>query len=371
NDIDHADLIVIVGSNLRHELPLVHQRVRKAWNRGAKVHVVNPVDFDFSFDIAGKQIVAPSQIAAALADASLTDLAKNATRAVIIVGALAENGAHAAAIRKAAVAFAASTGAGLNRIPQGANAVGLSDYGVLPIGRDAQSMLADPRTAYILYGIEPGMDFADTAVALKALNAAQVVAFSTFACRSTRAVADVILPIGLLPEIDATLTNLDGRQQVAVAGGKLPGQARPGWRVLRALGGELEARGFGFTDLAGLRASMHMRDTQVVAGKAPKSGGDGLEVAASIAIYRSDAVVRRAPALQSHPLNVEPKATINPHDASALGLADGVVAKFTTAAGTATLPVAVSDKVARGTVWVESGHGATAPMSGRVQAGRA
>ncbi|MGO4220602.1 NADH-quinone oxidoreductase subunit NuoG [Lysobacter sp. TAF61] len=371
NDIDHADLIVIVGSNLRHELPLVHQRVRKAWNRGAKVHVVNPVDFDFTFDIAGKHIVAPSQIAATLSDTALTDVAKNATRAVVIVGALAENGAHAAAIRKAAIAFAASTGAALNRIPQGANAVGLSDYGVLPIARDAQAMLADPRTAYILYGIEPGLDFADTATALKALNPAQVVAFSTFACRSTRAVADVILPIGLLPEIDATLTNLDGRQQVAMAGAKLPGQARPGWRVLRALGGELEAKGFGFTDLVGLRASMKMRDTQVVAGKAPSTSGEGLEVAASIAIYRSDAVVRRAAALQSHPLNVEPKAVLNPHDASALGLADGVVAKFNTAAGTATLPVAVSDKVARGTVWVESGHGATAPMSGRVQAGRA
>jgi NADH-quinone oxidoreductase subunit G len=49
-----------------------------------------------------------------------------------------------------------------------------------------------------------------------------------------------------------------------------------------------------------------------------------------------------------------------------------VVGKFSTGAGTATLPVAVSDKVAHGTVWVESGHGATAPLgAGRVQAGRA
>ncbi|MBU8974845.1 NADH-quinone oxidoreductase subunit NuoG [Lysobacter sp. MMG2] len=370
-DLNHADVIVIVGSNLRHELPLVNQRVRKAWTRGAKVYVVNPVDFDFTYDIAQKAIVAPSKIAGVLGDSGLIDIAKNATRAVVIVGALAENGPHAAQIRKAAADFAAATGASLNRIPQGANAVGLSDYGVLPTSRDAQAMLADPRSAYVLYGIEPGMDFADTATALKALNAAQVVAFSTFACRSTRAVADVILPIGLLPEIDATLTNLDGRQQATVSGGKLPGQARAGWRVLRALGGELEAKGFEFVDLAGLRASMQMREVNVVAGKAPNVAGEGLEVAASVAIYRSDAVVRRAPALQAHPLNVEPKAVLNPTDAAALGFADGVVGKFNTAAGTATLPVSVSDKVAPGTVWVETGHGATAPMSGRVQAGRA
>src|SRR3546814_1565284 len=59
--IENADVILIVGSQLRFEVPLLHQRVRKAWKRGAKVHVVNPVDFDFAFDIAGKQIVAPSR----------------------------------------------------------------------------------------------------------------------------------------------------------------------------------------------------------------------------------------------------------------------------------------------------------------------
>lgn len=371
-ELSQADVIVIVGSNLRHELPLAHQRVRKAWTRGAKVHVVNPVDFDFTFDLAGKHIVAPSQLAAALADAGLRDAAKAGTRAAVVLGALAENGPHASAIRAAAADFAAATGAALCRIPQGANALGLSRHGVLPSARDAQGMLADARGAYLIYGIEPGLDFADTAAALKALGQAQVVAFSHYACRSTRAVADVILPIGLLPEIDATLTNLDGRDQGANAGGKLPGQARAGWRVLRALGGELGASGFDFTDLAGLRAGIEPRSFKPAAGKAASAVGEGFEVAASIAIYRSDATVRRAAALQSHPLNLEPRAVLHPLDAQAAGLADGAVGKFTAAAGTATLPVATSDKVARGAIWIETGHGATAPLgAGRVQAGRA
>ena len=63
-DIEQADVVVIVGANLRHELPLVNARVRKAWQNGAKVHVVNPVDFDQTFDLAGKHIVAPSQLSA-------------------------------------------------------------------------------------------------------------------------------------------------------------------------------------------------------------------------------------------------------------------------------------------------------------------
>jgi len=372
-EIEQADVVIVVGSNLRHELPLVQQRVRKAYTRGAKVHAVNPVDFDFTFDLTSKRIVAPSQLAAALGDEALGEIAKAGNHVALILGGVAENGPYAAAIRAAAKAFAEATGAKLCRIPQGANAVGLARHGVLPTARDAGSMLSDARAAYIVYGIEPGLDFADTESALRALGAAQVVAFSHYACRSTKAVADVILPIALLPEIDATLTNLDGRDQQAIAGGKLPGSARAGWRVLRALGGELGAAGFEFTDFAGLRAGIAPRAVTPAAGRAPGVAGEGgLELAVSTAIYRSDATVRRAPALQSHPLNLEPRAVLNPADAAALGFSEGMVGKFGAGAGTATLPVAISAKVAPGTVWIESGHGATAPLgAGRVQAGRA
>ena len=369
-EIEQADVIVLVGTHVRHELPLLHARLRQAQvKRNARIHALNPVDFDFAFSLAGKQIVPPSRLVEALGDAALRDAAKGATRAVVIVGAIAENHPQAAAIRAAARDFAAATGASLCRIPQGANAVGLARAGVLPAARDVAGMFAEPRSAYVLYGIEPGLDFADTAAALKALNAAQVVAFSHFACESTRAVADVILPIGALPEVDATLTNLDGVEQPARAGGKLPGQAREGWRVLRALGGELGLPGFEFADLAGARALLEGgRKVQVKAGRAGDAGTAGLELALVPAIYRTDAVVRRAPALQAHPLNREAHLVLNPADAAAAGLADGTVAKVKGANGTATLPVSVDAGVAAGAAWIEGGHGATAPLgAGRVE----
>ena len=364
-EIGTADTVVVVGSNLRHEVPLLHQRLLQASKRGTKIHVINPVDFDFTFPIASKTIVPPSQLASALAGFKLDNVAKVA----VIVGAVAENGVHAAAIRSAAATFASANNAAMCRIPQGANALGLAQIGVLPTARDAQAMLADARAAYVLYGIEPGLDFADQARALKALGAAKVVAFSHFACRSTRAVADVILPIGALPEIDATLTNLDGRDQRAVAGGKLPGDARPGWRVLRALGGELGAGGFEFTDLAGLRASVSPRAVTVATSSAPVATGEGLELSVSQAIYRVDGVTRRASALQSHPLNAGPRIVLHPADAAAASLVDGAMAKVDNGIGTATLQVVVDDRVAQGAAWVESGYGATAALgSGRVRA---
>jgi NADH-quinone oxidoreductase subunit G len=362
-DIENADRIVVLGSNIRHELPLLHARLRKAQTqRGAQIFAVNPVEFDFAFKLAGKHIVAPSRFVEALGNAQLVDAVKGGANTVIIVGAIAENHPQAAAIRSAASAFAAATGAKLCRIPQGANAVGLSRVGVLPAGKDVNAMLAQPRKAYVLYGIEPGLDFADTNAARKALAGAKVVSFSQYACASTRDVADLILPIGALPEVDGTLTNLDGREQVARAGGKLQGEAREGWRVLRALGGDMQLAGFGFTDLAGLRASIAPVSVKVAASAQPQVAGEGLEVASTPAIYRTDAVVRRAQALQAHPLNTDPRIVLNADDAARLSLGEGQMAKVGNDAGRATLPVVVDARVAAGTVWIESGHGATAPL---------
>jgi NADH-quinone oxidoreductase subunit G len=298
---------------------------------------------------------------------AMADALKNANgNAVVILGEVAENHPQASHLRAAARALAQATGARLNRIPQGANALGLSQLGVLPgeQGKSAQAMLAAPQDAYVLYGIEPQYDFADNSLAMKALAGAKVIAFSAFASDELKKLAQVILPIGSLPEIEATLTNLDGIAQSTSAGGKLPGEARPGWRVLRALAEKLALPGFDFTDLAGLRTQLSTKFAVQGNGLASVQSGDvGLERIVTTPIYRSDAVLRRSPALNSHPLTHGARAVLNPEDALKLGLSDGAMAKIGDGNGNATLPVHISPRVPKGAVWIESDYEATAPLS--------
>jgi len=363
-DIAKAKRIVLVGCNVRHEMPLLHQRIHQAVKRGAQVHVVNPVDFDFTFAPAGKAIVPPSKLADALRALGESLDADGST--VLILGEIAENHADASHIRAAAKALQAAGKAALCRLPQGANAIGLARYGVLPggQGKDAFAMLDGSLKAALLFGIEPQFDFADNARALKALLAAKTVACTAFTSEALCELADVLLPIAALPEIQATLTNVNGTEQQAEAAGKAPGSAQSGWRVLRALYEHCALPALAFTDIAGLRASV--APTAAVSGNglsAPAAREQGFERIATSPIYRIDAVTRRAPALQAHPLNAGPRVVMHPEDAAKAGLAEGQMARVGDGTGTAVLPVALSSKIAPSCVWIETNHSATAPLS--------
>ena len=373
-DIEHAKVVLLVGSNIRHEIPLLHQRLHKANKRGQKVFAINPIDFEFTFPLAGKQIVKPSLLTktvsnVAIEKSALFEALKAAEgNALILLGELAENHPQASQIHAAVRELASATGAKINRIPQGANAVGLTQLGVLPAAgaKNAAAMLESSLSAYVIYGVEPQYDFANNTQALKALANSKVIAFTAYASEQLKSLAEVILPIGLLPELEASLTNLDGMTQFTSAAGKLPGEARAGWRVLRALAEKMNLKEFDFTDLNGLRAQMKPIARQSGTGGAaqanvPASGE--LERIVSTPIYRGDAVLRRAKALNEHVLTQGAFAVLHPEEALSRGVSDGVIVKIGDGVGTLALPVKTSIRVPQGAIWIESGYEATAPLS--------
>ena len=395
--VANADVIVLVGCDPRREMPLLAHRIRQAFLRGGRVYAINPVDFDMNLGLAGKRIVMPSQLvdallslaraasgggseapqaglAEALAGASaepsteaIAAALAGAQNAVVVLGDIATQHADAAWLRAVAGHIARSSGAALNVLPAGPNAVGLARHGVLPTALDARAMIEQPRQAYLLYGCEPPDDFADGARVLRALSAAQVVAFSAFRSPALDACADVLLPIGLLPEIDATLVNCDGIEQRVAAAASVPGDARPGWRVLRALGGYLATPGLDFAELDEWRARMQRvpsADSTTALRSRNASTPGTLERIASIPPYRSDAVLRRAAALNAHPLSAGPWLAVHPEDGAALGLAADAMARVGDAVGSAVLPVRLDARVARGAAWIDACHEATAPLAG-------
>jgi NADH-quinone oxidoreductase subunit G len=94
------------------------------------------------------------------------------------------------------------------------------------------------------------------------------------------------------------------------------------------------------------------------APRASATSGKSFERIATTAIYRADAVLRRTPSLQAHPLTRGALATLNPEDGLALGLGNGARARV----GGITLRVELSRRVPRGSVWIEHGYAETATL---------
>jgi NADH-quinone oxidoreductase subunit G len=355
--------IFVIGSNLRMEVPIVAHRIRKAARKGASVAFLNPAVYEYHFRTAAyveapldrfvaelaavvaaaaqlTEAVVPVHVEQAVKDASIGDAHRAAARALgqgerlILLGHIAQRHPRFAELRSLAAALAALTGAKLGYLAEGANGVGAALAGALPHrgaggttvsapGRDAAAMVTEPRSAYVLFGIEPRGDLADGAKALAALENAKVVCFTAYATRELSAVADILLPIGTFAETAGTFVNAEGRWQSFDAAAEPVGEARPGWRVLRVLGNELgvpaceyrspsevtaaleQVLGVGATepraDLGGYRGSF------TAGGAAPQARFEG---DLDVPIYAVDAVVRRSEPLQQTRLGRDPSEAV-------------------------------------------------------------
>jgi NADH-quinone oxidoreductase subunit G len=395
--IDDAQSILLVGSNIRHEAPILGQRVRKAWRKGAQVSALNPVDWNFHFELTNKLITAPQHMVkelAALASAvstvtgkeipqflqgalsgtevgesqkAMADSLNGGGNKMLILGQVAMAHQQASWLRQLSAWIATATGASLNILPLGGNTTGAAMAGALPAqgndvdpGLNAREMLTSPLKAYLLWDVEPEFDFANPAMAMHALTSAEtVVAVSSFASDSLKDCADVILPLAPLPESEGLFYTLDGQSFSAEAAVSASGQARPGWKILRRLGAELELDGFSQVDLSSLRDEIlaDISQSGFPAGDielaAPVTGGDHHRVG-DVPIYAVDPVCRRSEHLQETVHADNAFVGLNPGDAGSKGLVEGREVKVSQGENHVTLPIRICNELPAGAVWVKS-----------------
>lgn len=342
--VDSLDSLLIVGSHLRREVPILAHRVRKAALRGAKVVIFGPSKFEHLFPVAAEMVCAPAQQVADLAailnavagssgksiPGHLADIARQASvgdahraaaaalltgeRRAVWLGALALRHPAYADLRALAAALAEMAGASFGVLAEGGNAAGAYLAGVLPhreaggrpaarTGMSAREMLERPMKAYLLFGgVEPWIDSAGPDSSQSLARAEFVVAMTPFANDQLRAVAHVLLPIGTFAETSGTYVNMEGLWQ-SQTGAALPvGEARPGWKVLRVLANLLELKGFEYQSSEQareeLRAACPESTATSYAGSHRASRSSGSVEVVDLNMYHVDALVRRAPSLQ-------------------------------------------------------------------------
>jgi NADH-quinone oxidoreductase subunit G len=343
--IQDLDAILMVGSNLRREAPIIAHRVRKAALRGARVAMVNrnvhPYFFDVAPYISGNSLADElAGIAAAAASGTLpeavrglcegvspTDEHKEIARSLadagdglVLAGNVAARDADFAAIRALTAVIAELTGARAGYLSEGANSAGAHLAGVLPHrkyggaaresdGLDASRMLGAQLDALLLFGIEPEQDHAAGSDALDNLISQQgfVAAMTAFASPDLLRTADLLLPVGTFAETSGTFVNCEGRWQSFGGVASPVGEARPGWKVLRVLGNLLDLDGFDYQTSESVRDELRSQlgdiepDNGYRGTSALRRNTSDLQDDADVPMYEVDAVVRRAVALQLTP----------------------------------------------------------------------
>ncbi|QZD89647.1 NADH-quinone oxidoreductase subunit NuoG [Qipengyuania aurantiaca] len=234
--LEHAGAILVVGSHIRWEAPLVNVRIRKAVKRGAKVFVVGPQwETTYPAEFLGTDLGVLNELPGHVADAF-----KGADRSAVIVGGGALKGAHGKAL-----ALASEWGADFNVLHFSAARMGGLMLGYAQKGGMADIVKAKPKVVISLGADE--MDFEPFADALK-------VYIGHHGDKGAHA-ADIILPAASYAEKDGTYVNTEGRVQFAEKAVFAPGDAREDWTILRALADALGVE-VGFDSFAQLQSAM-------------------------------------------------------------------------------------------------------------------
>ena len=338
-EIEHLEGVLIVGSDLRHEMPLLAHRIRKAAIKaGAQVAFLNPRRFEYMFPVAGhvaetdllaelKALVhaaagaANKPVPAGVGDARVTDTHKSlvaalshGSRRAVILGTLAQRHPAYSQLKALSAALAELCEASVGCITEGPNAAGAYLAGAVPhresggaqlgaAGLSARQMLESPLKAYVLLGgIDPANDLAVDPWALA--SADLVVAVTSHLPESLRGVVHVVLPIGTFAETSGTYVSAEGRWQSWAGAAKLAGESRPGWKVLRVLANLLNLHGMDFDSSDEIRDALkalcgaRLEAARATAGGASPNGEIPKGSWVEIPPYQGDLLVRGSEPLQ-------------------------------------------------------------------------
>lgn len=396
SDIEEAETILVVGSAIRREQPILAHRIRQAALSGTRVNELNffasdllmPVDTQLAVNIE-LMLAHLSGIAKALlslakvdesdwvtllenvvpeaADQTIALQLSNADKAMIMMGDLAKNHPEASKIKALLALIARLSGSDLLILPT-ANSKAANLVGLLPKAEgslNGQQSWQAKLKSYVLLGLEPELDCANTAEAMSALRSAEcVVALNSYVTEAMLSYADVILPVSPFAESSGTFVGVDGQWQAYTGAVSPKGESRPAWKVLRVLANLADLEGFEYVssqdvsdEVKAMIQGKTATDTETYCpDKLSVTMDSRLQMISEVPMYQIDSVVRRSHALAE---TVENQgafvAAINSTEASQLGLSQAQRVVVTSDNQSIELAFSVDDAIADGCIHMPTG----------------
>lgn len=404
--IDTEDAVLLVGSRINKEVPILAYRLRKAAKAGGSIMTINPRGFDLSLRTTADLTVHPDQMVAALA-ALVRHLGKLTQHAIpdfvnevasgwtedekvlrfaqtlhegqrghVILGHLAQQHPAYADLRRLGALAASLSDARFGLLTEGSNQAGGYLAGAvphrgpggvsIPTGKTAKEMILTPGSGYLLFGLDPDHDLWSGG-SEQAFSSASVVSITCFLTADQSKYVDCVLPMAGFGESAGSYVNVTGNLQRFQAIGIPAGSSRAGWKVLTALGmrAVADSAEFEFTSLGAVHSELLDSVGETLGATALTPFASDWEiphgqnqtrfvVIRDVGAYGVDPLVRRSAPLQQTRDGLDArKVWINPRDADKIGLAEGSGVRISAERGEGFESRAFFDsKVVCGTVWV-------------------
>jgi NADH-quinone oxidoreductase subunit G len=356
SDIAEQDWIVLIGSDIQREQPLLSARLFQATTQKTRIIAINPVDFPFAFPVTHRCTPARGELSRALAgifqpttpeEQVIVAALHSGQKIHWILGELALNHPDWSAIQQLTQLLAGKFGSSWGILSSGANAAGASLAGAVPhrgpmgqrisAGRNLHTMMQTGQKLFFLNNLEPELDTVyDTELLERLKEADCVVALTPYLTPKLLEYADIILPTAVVSETAGTFVNTEGIWQTFPAATLPFKDSKPAWKIWVTLGQLLELNGFLYETTEAILAELRSHPIVPVCIETPDDNvnlwapaGEGLVWVAPDALYSTDNVVRRASALQAMQGPIE--ARVNAKTAQRYGgtvderVPDGVV----------------------------------------------
>ncbi|PPQ68462.1 hypothetical protein CVT24_005559 [Panaeolus cyanescens] len=229
--VEAADVILLVGTNPRHEAAVLNSRIRKSWlHTGLEVGLIGEhADMTYGYEFIGENAQALADFVAG--KGPFVEKFKNAKKPLIIVGsALAEHPDGKAMYNSLAQLVEANASRlvtpewnGFSVLQRVASRSAAYDIGFVPSKKASQTK---PKFVYLLNADE---------VDPKSIPQDAFVVYQGHHGDLGAQLADVCLPAAAYTEKGSTWVNTEGRAQLGRAAVPPPGAAREDWKVIRAL----------------------------------------------------------------------------------------------------------------------------------------
>ncbi len=246
-DLNSYENIVLVGVNIKSEFPILSIWLNQAVKSNTKIYSINFDASNEDFELFYKKTIDNKELVSLFLnkDSDLS-LDKN-QKTLVIVGPSISRLFNQSDVLSVIHKFCINTNARMGFLTNDCNSTGAWITGNVPhrglagnpmkkVGLNSSEMLSKKLSSYVLFNLEPELDFHDSGLLEESLKESKCnIIFTNYITPIIEKYADIVIPISTFAETKGSFINIEGKEQSFQNIVKCDKNIFEGWSILNQI----------------------------------------------------------------------------------------------------------------------------------------